>query len=391
MKSKNHLPFLDFIRFIAAFTVLIVHVRHFTFVDYGLLPVSQKTIVNAAIYAVTRVGNEAVIVFFVLSGFLVGGNAAVRIKQRSFRVADYSIDRFVRIVLPLIPALILAGIIGWVVGDQFEPWTLVGNLLSLQGVVVPVFGSNAPLWSLSYEVWFYVLMGGIGLLVYRGKKLLLGIFILVLFMAIFTRLSVVYWFCWTLGAIAYVYRPTKFNPYSLLSSILLIFTSIILVELASPTASLNSAGWLEFLPPIEISQLMLAAALAILLQQVSLLTPSKGGVASKIDSLGSTLAASAYTLYLIHYPILVAGKYWGVKRAESISIESMRNFLVEMCLCMFVAWCVYECFEKHTAKVKTIIKEKVLPVNDAANVLEIDNRTFRLASTPHRPNHGGRT
>src|ERR1035441_502485 len=32
-----------------------------------------------------------------------------------------------------------------------------GNLFFLQSVVSPVFGSNGPLWSLSYEFWYYIL------------------------------------------------------------------------------------------------------------------------------------------------------------------------------------------------------------------------------------------
>ena len=32
-----------------------------------------------------------------------------------------------------------------------------GNFFFLQSIVSPVFGSNGPLWSLSYEFWYYII------------------------------------------------------------------------------------------------------------------------------------------------------------------------------------------------------------------------------------------
>ncbi|HZE20873.1 MAG TPA: hypothetical protein VE082_02380, partial [Desulfobaccales bacterium] len=61
---------LDSLRFLAALTVLLVHARDSSFVRFGSLAADQKTLLFASAYAVTRLGNEAVITFFVLSGFL---------------------------------------------------------------------------------------------------------------------------------------------------------------------------------------------------------------------------------------------------------------------------------------------------------------------------------
>jgi hypothetical protein len=33
------------------------------------------------------------------------------------------------------------------------PAVLLGNALFLQGILTPVFGTNIPLWSLSFEFW----------------------------------------------------------------------------------------------------------------------------------------------------------------------------------------------------------------------------------------------
>jgi peptidoglycan/LPS O-acetylase OafA/YrhL len=38
-------------------------------------------------------------------------------------------------------------------------WAFFGNAAFLQTIAVPAYGSNAPLWSLAYEAWYYALAG----------------------------------------------------------------------------------------------------------------------------------------------------------------------------------------------------------------------------------------
>src|SRR5215813_13613142 len=64
---------LDLLRGWAALIVLLVHVRGASFVEFGSLPPDQKTILVVVLFGLTRIGHEAVLIFFVLSGFLVGG------------------------------------------------------------------------------------------------------------------------------------------------------------------------------------------------------------------------------------------------------------------------------------------------------------------------------
>lgn len=73
MKQKTYYYWLDLVRFIAAFLVLICHFRGAFFQEYTLLLGQQQNIVTFIFYSITRLGAEAVLIFFVLSGFLVGG------------------------------------------------------------------------------------------------------------------------------------------------------------------------------------------------------------------------------------------------------------------------------------------------------------------------------
>jgi len=64
---------LDLFRFLSALTVVATHLREAVFVELAALPMEQKSAITAALFLLTRLGNEAVIGFFVLIGFLVGG------------------------------------------------------------------------------------------------------------------------------------------------------------------------------------------------------------------------------------------------------------------------------------------------------------------------------
>ena len=108
-----------------------------------------------------RFGQEAVIVFFLISGFVIEYSHH-QSRSKSFKV--YFLKRFIRIYSVFIPMLVIATAI---VRPDFSDWnfwgTLAGNLLMLQdfavgkpNVIVPTLFASA-LWSLHYEWWFYML------------------------------------------------------------------------------------------------------------------------------------------------------------------------------------------------------------------------------------------
>jgi peptidoglycan/LPS O-acetylase OafA/YrhL len=115
------------------------------------------------LFALTRLGREAVVVFFVLSGFLVGGRALRDLAERRFDGRRYAADRASRLYAVLLPALCLTAVCdavrgGWSNVDNGMA-VFVGNLLFLQDVTTTVYGSNGPLWSLAFEAWYYALFG----------------------------------------------------------------------------------------------------------------------------------------------------------------------------------------------------------------------------------------
>lgn len=111
-----------------------------------------------------RFGQEAVILFFVLSGFVINYSFQTS-KNQTFK--KYFEKRFIRLYIPLLPILLLGYLMKSYEAGEFVDLRigeLLGNVIMLQdinmskpNVVVSPYWGNHPLWSLSYEWWFYML------------------------------------------------------------------------------------------------------------------------------------------------------------------------------------------------------------------------------------------
>lgn len=184
--------------------------------EYSDIPPEQRNISIFLFYTITHFPAEAVLLFFVLSGFLVGGKVIERCNARNFDTLSYTIDRFVRIMLPLVSALILSVVIDAIRGVEIIPGRVIGNLFSLQGIWCN--SQVEVLWSLSYEVWFYILAGCAGFLIMqkRGSRTkTTGYILLGLSLLVFTKLDTHYLIIWILGAIAFVTVPATRKRYRL--------------------------------------------------------------------------------------------------------------------------------------------------------------------------------
>jgi peptidoglycan/LPS O-acetylase OafA/YrhL len=197
MRSGSAPPFqstvasvlLDALRGVAALLVCIDHWRYLFFIDYPQLTVHRKLFFLP--YAMCTLGHQAVIIFFVLSGYLVGGHVLRARDTGRWSWPAYLIQRGVRLWTVLLPALLLGGFIDWmalhlhlapalyggmvnnhVTGDVHLSLTwkaLLGNIFFLQTILTPVFGSNGALWSLASEFWYYILFP-LGLLALCGPS-----------------------------------------------------------------------------------------------------------------------------------------------------------------------------------------------------------------------------
>ena len=142
--------YLDLVRFAAALTVFLFHL------GYGKL-------VGNPFNMFVQFGEPAVIVFFVLSGFVISYVRA----SREQTLASFAIARLSRIYSVAIPALLLtAGFDLW--GSALNPdlypipltFEALLRCLSFTNEIGggrSSFGSAQTFWSLGWEVWYYVM------------------------------------------------------------------------------------------------------------------------------------------------------------------------------------------------------------------------------------------
>ncbi len=91
----------------------------------------RKGVFLNLVYFITNLGHEAVVVFFVLSGFLIGGNLTDSMRRGSFDLVRYLIARFTRVYIVYLPALIVT-----------EAVFLFGTLVLSDTGDVPLFGRH---------------------------------------------------------------------------------------------------------------------------------------------------------------------------------------------------------------------------------------------------------
>jgi peptidoglycan/LPS O-acetylase OafA/YrhL len=171
---------LDMVRGLAAVLVLVEHWRNLLLVDFPQLHVTGLARwVWGAVYVATSAGHQAVVIFFVLSGYLISGSIFRTLERGRWSWGMYAVHRLARLWVVLLPGLVLCALWDWVglhagrapltyaglaanhmTGNVAAALTVrkfFGNLFFLSPMVVPVFGSDGPLWSLPYEFWYYVM------------------------------------------------------------------------------------------------------------------------------------------------------------------------------------------------------------------------------------------
>ena len=352
---EGHYYWLDLIRFLAAFAVMACHFRGALFVDYSSLPSDQQNPLIFIFFILTRLGFESVLIFFVLSGLLVGGKAMKRLSSGNFKITDYVVDRAVRIILPLISSLLFYLPIAYFCGYSINPLNWIGTLFSLQGIVTS--WPYETLWSLSYEVWFYIVMFAVALILKQNiKAYYIGFIVITICMLVFTKLKANLLFVWFLGALAFYKMPTKNNTVLLTSFVISIFL-VALLQFKSGTHF--TEGQIENDEVIRsVAIIAFGFSFGLFLQQIIQCRPRKA-ILLKLNEWGTKLAAFSYTLYLSHIPVLRLLESLGAPKSPNLNPVSILFYICSMGVAMLVAFGLYWFFERNTGLVKKYIKIKI--------------------------------
>lgn len=303
--AAPHYAFLDVVRAGAAFLVLLGHARYFFMPSFQ--EVTDAGPATMALYFLSGLQHEAVVLFFVISGYLVGGAVWERLSAGSFQAGGYLFARFSRIFLVFLPALALTLIVAALLGGPLAatpiaegrpviPFSLAlaaCHLAGLQGLYCSVVVENPPLWSLGYE-WFLYLLApctmALLVLVLRNFCWLLAVPVFAgLLITVLPAHTLWYWLgFWYLGALAKAVAPRCRGRW-------------VAVLSAAGLAAVTGGFVLSRLhvAPVMLTDGMVAGGLAL-----ALLHPGLIGW-SPAPRLFGHLADMSYSLYAIHYPVLL--------------------------------------------------------------------------------------
>jgi peptidoglycan/LPS O-acetylase OafA/YrhL len=289
-------------------------------------------------------GQEAVIVFFLLSGFVIEYSSADSL-HRGF--GPYFTKRFLRIYSVLLSLFLLLCLL---MPDAMQApgfWPrLLGNVLMLQdfayakpGVIVSAAFGDTPLWSLHYEWWFYMLYFPISRYIARAplRQWLVGL------VAVSAALTYLWWPMalnrllmnvpiWWLGVeLARGYQEDcRLNLRRLAP----------LLGLTALTTAVLAYGCLSYLehgralrpglhPLLEVRHL--ASSLAILLIASAWQRVNWWGFDALLGW-GRLFAPISYSLYISHVPLFAKASY--LQWLEQPLLESTLYVLVTVGFCL---------------------------------------------------------
>ena len=336
-------------------------------------------------YAGTSVGHQAVIVFFALSGFLVGGQAIERMISNKWSWKDYLIRRLTRLWIVLLPAIlatllldglgnVLTGGVGYdgSFGGIYPSWpnasqpldhsipTILGNIFSLQTIVTPVLGSNGPLWSLANEFWYYLifpLLASVFFVPMRPTLILLSCILLGILLIALPLEVLKGGLIWMLGAgAAFVTRRTGDHRFWKSWLVRLSIAAFVLVSIV-----LSEISW------AGVGDLLLGLAVVIALPVLAGIE-SPGAIYTRI---GRSLSEISFTLYVTHFPLLTFLVMVGLAPVRrSPGVDSFLIFGILISVAVLFSVLLWQCFERHTDRVFSILISKLsssLPLAKTVN------------------------
>ena len=238
--------------------------------------------------------------------------------KNKYPFSQYCFDRVSRLWSVLIPALII-GLVLDKLGKFIHPETYSNIFreenLEIKFLISSIFlneawffsirpGSNAPIWSLSYEFFYYMIFGCIFLISSTRFKIL-GVFIIILIAGPKVMLLFP---CWALGLISY-FACKHYMPNLLTSLIILIASGFYLLNtfisrwhewhpwkyegLGSAPFYYSAKYYDDFLISLSLATFLYAASRWFSLDQIN--KPCLGKVIKYF-------ANCSFSLYAIHFP-----------------------------------------------------------------------------------------
>jgi diketogulonate reductase-like aldo/keto reductase/peptidoglycan/LPS O-acetylase OafA/YrhL len=365
---------LDLARGLAAVEVLAFHSYQLMFMERLPGPDYDPTLrlAYSVFWRLSGHGGDAVLVFFVLSGYLVGGPALVRCIGGRLSAVDYFSARIARLYVVVIPALAIS-LCAYMSARQSPGWgsfvashhDLYGSVrvlfapvdigaalcngLFLQTIVCSEFAGNAALWSLSNEFWYYVLFFALISVRKAPAYVLLIIAIFGLFLvaerhgAAGTHIGFKFFFflvIWCFGVLVYaVVAPARMWLCGFLASLAGVYV-------------LSTKGLFPHWAAMVVVVGLGTAAFILCIEHLKIRLPS-------FLRFGRELAKFSFSLYAIHYPILLLLNVTAGGRRD-FTFASLGLDAIFILFCLLLACVFYLLFESRTSAARAWLKAVML-------------------------------
>lgn len=190
--SKHQLFYFDAVRGLSAQMVVVGHSLNLFLPAVFMVQRSNGT--YRTMPGMFYMQSLGVLLFFVLSGFLVSRSALTKMASPGYTFGEFFLERFARIFVPFVPAVLLVAIADRVVLQgrpnpftkvPLDVWTTITNVTMLYNNPVlrevgdltglplrtsPI-GTADPFWSVVIEFWIYITFGLILLRLFRDRRI----------------------------------------------------------------------------------------------------------------------------------------------------------------------------------------------------------------------------
>ncbi|RZK45175.1 MAG: acyltransferase [Hymenobacter sp.] len=288
--------FLDGIRFIAAATVLVAHSQAIWFPETELNPLPGN------------LSHGAVVLFFVLSGFVIAHTTS----SSSRNGKEYFVARLSRLYSVFLPAIVVTVVCALLI-KEFSPDTYEKyqqNHVGFRYIASLFFCNeiwflssapllNGPIWSLSYEFWYYAIFGAF----FYRKPGILGYTIACIVCLIAGPKILLLMFMWLIGWLAY-HLPKIVGSKSIAwgSTIGLLLVALLLVVYLPPlpnAVNTTKMHWADKFISDFIVSIIIGVAFCYLPDG------QKSNNYSITTKWFRWVADLTFPIYVLHFPILV--------------------------------------------------------------------------------------
>ena len=322
-----------------------------------------------------------VLVFFLLSGFLITLSVQQKRDRAEYSFGHYLIDRFCRIFSGYLPALVLVAVVDGLMHDlpaypypaSSTPLQWLGNLVMLQEYppfqilrrlgmqdrpwFIEAFGSGRPFWTVAIEWWIYLFFGYLAFFVARRKRLtgrdllvLAAVGVVPLYNAM-GGVGQCLSFVWAIGAVAAWFQDRlmrRGGPQALpgrrrwawgLAGLVLLSAVMLAGRMLATDARIYDLQFALFAAGVLFGIFFLLGAAPIALPRI---------VSRSIDR----IADYSYSLYLIHYTVLI----WFAVHRPSADRYDVATFIEIFAIANGVAWVFWFLFERHYHRLAGLAK-----------------------------------